>query len=192
LPELINLAHSLGINKVKAYHFFSFSPELDKESLMMHLGEYEVVLKDSLNIGKELDIELELAEPPILNGEKCHLKPKACHLPWYESWIDIDGGVYPCHSNNGLDIGNIRNDKFFEIWNGDFYKKIRRFIGEEKPVWNCSNCGMLYENRNGYDKVPYDPENFLSPDYRVENEQRSKIRWSGRMKQFEINRSYSE
>lgn len=188
LPDLVRLAPSLGASKVKAYHLFSFHPELDKESLMFHMPEYEVVLKESIKASKEVGIELELAEPPVRGQEEFHLKQKLCHLPWYESWVDIDGSIYPCHSNAGIDVGNIRESRFFDIWNGQFYRQIRRSIGEGYPVWNCSGCGMLYEKDEEHERVPYDPENFLSPEYRKSSVQRSRIRWSGRMKQFEINR----
>lgn len=192
LPELIRLADSLGANKVKAYHLFSFYPELDKESLMLHMQDYEVILKQSIRIGKELDIELELAEPSIKEEDDFQLNSKICHLPWYESWIDIDGAVYPCHSNGSLDLGNIQKNKFINIWNGNFYRKIRRAIAIGNPIWNCSGCGMLYEKGDEHQRVPYDPENFLSIDYRKNKLHKSKVRWSGRMKQFELDRNWSK
>lgn len=192
LPELIHLAKSLGVNKVKAYHLFSFFPELDKESLMRHMQCYETVLKESLRIGKELGIALELAEPSIKAGEQIDLNPTACHLPWYESWIDIDGTVYSCHSNTGLDIGNILDNKFTDLWNGQFYRQIRKAIAEGKPVWNCKGCGMLYEKYEEHQRVPYDPESFLSQGTIAGKGNLSKVRWSGRMKQFELNRSWNK
>ncbi len=192
LPELIRLADSLGANKVKAYHLFSFYHELDKESLMLHMQDYEAILKQSIRIGKELGIELELAEPSIKGEDDFQLNSKICHLPWYESWIDIDGAVYPCHSNSGLDIGNIQKNKFMDTWNGNFYRQIRRAIAIGNPIWNCSGCGMLYEKGHEHQRVPYDPENFLSIEYKKNRLHRSKVRWSGRMKQFELNRSWSK
>ncbi len=192
LPDLIRLADSLGVNKVKAYHLFSFDPELDKESLMYHMQDYNLILKKSTELGKELGIQLELAEPSIEDKHGHHLKPSFCHLPWYESWIDIDGAVYPCHSNGNLNIGNIKEVKFLEIWNGHFYRQIRRAIKKREPVWNCKGCGMLYERENEKQGVPYDSENFLSQESIVHITERSKIRWSGRMKQFEINRRFKD
>ncbi|MDK2947561.1 MAG: hypothetical protein PWQ63_721 [Methanolobus sp.] len=192
LPDLIRLADSLGANKVKAYHLFSFYPELDKESLMLHMQDYEIILKQSMQVGKELGIDLELAEPPLKFDDDFQLNSKVCHLPWYESWIDIDGSVYPCHSNSDLDIGNICKSKFTDIWNGQFYRDIRNAIRKGEPVWNCKGCGMLYEKDEEHQRVPYDPENFLSQNYRKNKTKLSGIRWSGRMKQFELNRGWNK
>lgn len=188
LPDLIELASKLGVDKVKGYHLFSFSPEMDRESLLSYLDNYEQALNASIRKAKELGLDIELAEPPLKIGDEIDLKLITCHLPWYESWIDIDGSVYPCHSNDGMDIGNIQNNNFIEIWNGDFYREIRKAMAQDEPIWNCKGCGMLYEKKEEHQRVPYDPENFFCDDYRTANQSKSRVRWSGRMKQFELNR----
>ena len=61
---------------------------MNKESLMPILEEYTPVLMEFLEIGKELDIIMECAEPV---ATEYHVPPEwnVCHLPWHESWIDI-------------------------------------------------------------------------------------------------------
>ena len=45
---MVDLAHQLGADRVKAYHMFSFSEEMNEESLMPILEEYTPILMDCL------------------------------------------------------------------------------------------------------------------------------------------------
>lgn len=182
LPKMVKLAHELGADKVKAYHMFSFSEEMNKESLMPILEEYTPVLMESLEIGKELDIMMECAEPVATEYD---VPPEwnVCHLPWHESWIDIDGSVYPCHSHGGESFGNIHQDNFTDIWNSRMYQKIRKGFLLKSPVWNCDGCGMTCKKTSEHQPVPVDKESFL---FQREPKQVSNVRWSGRMKQFDL------
>jgi len=80
-----------------------------------------------------------------------------CHTPFLFSLIDGDGSVYPCchlfRDNHGYDsktkiyrsahkMGNIKNNKFSEIWNGRRYAKERESLKEINPGEpNFEPCG---------------------------------------------------
>ncbi len=186
LPSLVDLAHQLGADRVKAYHMFSFSEEMNNESLMPILEEYTPVLMEALDRGKELGIQMECAEPVASDSDPM---PgwNVCHLPWHESWIDIDGSVFACHSHGGESFGNIHHSPFREIWNSHKYQAIRKGFFDKSPVWNCDGCGMTCKKSTEHQPVPVDRQSFL---YSSEPEQVSNVRWSGRMKQFDLGDLY--
>lgn len=186
LPDLVRLAARLGADRVKAYHLFSFRPELDAESLMLAPHLWPPVLAEALRVGAEVGIDLQLAEPmaPDARGVTGGV---ACHLPWHEAWIDVDGSVLPCHSHGGDVAGNLGASTFAEIWNSALYQRIRQGFADRRPTWNCDGCGMTCHKPSEHAPVPYDPESFLSPEWRARNGNGgAQIRWSGRMKQFDL------
>jgi MoaA/NifB/PqqE/SkfB family radical SAM enzyme len=190
LPALVRLAAELGATKVKGYHLFSFRPEMDAESLMPMLEAWRPVLEEALLEGDRLGILLECAEPAAEEGnfEAGGLVPAVCHLPWHEVWVDVDGAVLPCHSHGGDTAGNVLDARFTALWNGPLYRRIRRAYARGRPDWNCTDCGMNCQRSSDRGAVPYDKHNFLSEASRsgFAPADRSVIRWSGRMKQFDL------
>ena len=178
LISLIDLAHTLGVDRVKAYHLFRPRVEVAHQSLMGEFARYaERILPEALQRGLELGIDLQLAEPraPSTDG----LESTTCFLPWHESWVDIDGSVLLCHSHGGETAGTLED--FGAAWNGPLYSRIRSGFAENRPVGACDGCGMNYTKRHEHQPVPYDPENFTGQSADV-----GSVRWSGRMRQFEL------
>ncbi|EKE00536.1 MAG: hypothetical protein ACD_21C00331G0002 [uncultured bacterium] len=187
LPDLIKLASELGANCVKAYHLFSFSPEMDQESLMNDLHIWAPVLDKALALGKLHNIELQLAEPIITGSNTLpDLEPTSCHLPWHEAWIDYDGKVYSCHSHGGQNAGNVLEENFPLIWNSDLYQNIRLAFANNKPRGYCHNCGMNFRKQEEHQPVTYDTQSFLSSQHPNQQKQIENIRWSSRMRPFDL------
>lgn len=187
LPALVRLAAELGVTRVKAYHLFSFSPAMDDESLMHDLGAWPAVLNDALREGERLGVDLQCAEPAATSDVA--LTPGGCHLPWHEAWVDLDGAVLPCHSHGGDSAGNILDAPFAAAWNGPLYQRIRRAFARGRPGWHCEGCGMNLVKSREHDAVPYDRESFLARPVRsgaAPLPSSSLVRWSGRMRQFEL------
>ena len=186
LPDVIRTAHELGVDRVKAYHIFSPSKELDNETIVHFLDDYERILQESLTIGDELNIELELAEPS-LKSDDIGMESQACHLPWYESFIDTDGAVFICHSHGGENCGNMNDSGFNDIWNSELYQTVRKGFRVDSPCWSCKDCGMNFRKEDEHQEVPYDMANFLSEGQTtlVDRERRN-IRWTGRSRQFDL------
>ncbi|MCS3923593.1 hypothetical protein [Methanosalsum natronophilum] len=114
-----------------------------------------------------------------------------CNLSWYEYWLNTNETVYPDYPSTVLAIVNMLENKFYDIWNWQLYKQIRKGIGKGMLIWNCRGFGMLYEKVEDHQRVPEGPENFLSKNYRKNNVNISEIWWSARMKQFDINRGWN-
>ena len=86
-----------------------------------------------------------------------------------------------CQSRRKI-MGNIFQNSFQEIWNGDRYQEMRQESIDPDLHAMCRGCG--YRFKFPYpSKVPYDIRNFLfpqtlTPDYSYP------IRWSGRTAQL--------
>lgn len=179
LPRLVELAAELGVDRVKAYHLISFDAQLDEHSLMGQLEHYERdVLPRTLDLGAKLGIDLQLAEPS--GGEAHQLEAGVCHLPWHESWIDLDGSVLVCHSHGGELAGHLRT--FGDAWNGALYRRIRAGFAAGQPIDACDGCGMNLVKQREHQAVPYDPGSFTSTGQAAIGD----VRWSGRMRQFDL------
>lgn len=177
LVPLIELASELGADRVKAYHLFRPQPEVADQSLMEDLERYaRCILPTALTRGQELGIDLQLAEPP--GGAIASLEPRACFLPWHETWVDIDGSILVCHSHGGQTAGSLAD--FSAAWNGPVYRAIRGGLAQRCPVGSCDGCGMNFAKHEEHQAVPYDPSGFRG-DAPTEG-----VRWSGRMRQFEL------
>lgn len=187
LPALVRLGAELGVHRIKAYHLFSFSAELDSESLMHDLSVWPPVLGEAIDEGRRLGLELQCAEPEHAEGALT-VGQAACHLPWHETWIDVDGAILPCHSHGGDSAGNILRSSFRDIWNGPLYRRIRRGYSAARLDWHCDGCGMNCQKAEEHQAVPYDPASFLSQGARATtlHPATSLVRWSGRMRPFDL------
>ena len=181
LPAVIKFAHESGVDRVKAYHVFSYSDEINKVSLVNNLERFEEIRTASIKLSGELNIELEISEPD--NGSIQDLICQKCRLPWSECWIDSDGEVYPCHSHSHISLGNIYYAGFQSIWNSDYALKLRSSLFNAADETICTDCGMNFVKHDENQAVPYD-----KPGYLHGSASSSSVRWSGRSKQFLLGR----
>lgn len=184
LPDLVRLGADLGVDRIKAYHLFSFSEDLDAESLMPDLDRWTPVLEEALGLGQELGLDMQIAEPPA-PGNRDLLPTRACFLPWHETWIDVDGAVLLCHSHGNEVAGWFGKRPFADIWNGPLLQRVRAGFAAGRPVGACDGCGMTRWKASEHEPVPYDPASFLSPTARSTIDE-APVRWSGRMRPFDL------
>ena len=77
-------------------------------------------------------------------------KTPRCHIPWQEMNIDADGNVTPCcnwmsHGNTGNPYcGNVKTQNLMEIWNGEVYQNLRKYMATGDYVRSgCANCTLI-------------------------------------------------
>lgn len=100
------------------------------------------------------DIEAAKEGHPV--SEFYEAQKLRCHTPFLFSLIDTDGSVYPCchlyRDNHGSDrntagfrqdhlMGNVRENPFGAIWNGDKYANERKRLKTIEPHAKFSPCG---------------------------------------------------
>ena len=206
LPALIKLAAKMGVDRVKAFPLFSYSLEMDAEILPFR--EYNQIHASCLKIASEEGVIADIAEPylsadieektvlPLLENLRLSCQP--CHLLWAETWIDTNGDVFTCHSHAGECAGSItsrnpdtsnRPGNFHSVWQGKFYRSLRKGFQQKVPIWNCKNCGVPLSKESANQAIPYDMDGFKAKksDYRSNS---APIRWSSRLKQFDRRRIY--
>lgn len=75
----------------------------------------------------------------------------SCLLPWESTLISANGDVYPCCQMH-LKMGNLNNQEWDEIWNGERYKHIRRTIHSWNPSMMCRYCHVPCGINGGNEK----------------------------------------
>lgn len=82
------------------------------------------------------------------------VKYNHCAYPWREAFVSWDGMVSPCCSPALFDagyMGDLRVNRFSEIWNGTVYQRLRKSIREGKTYKFCRHCYIVN---------PEDPESY--------------------------------
>ena len=186
LLDIIKFACGKGIDKVKAYHVFSYSDEIDRYSPINDLDAFEETRVSAIRLAEELGIALEISEPDNKESGIDGLIFQKCRLPWGECWIDCDGETLPCHSHGGVSFGNIRLADFRSVWNGDCARKQRASLISSgmkcMSVKDGRDCGMNFIKYDENQPVPYDRSGYLYNSGIA----REPIKWSGRSKQFQL------
>ncbi len=67
----------------------------------------------------------------------------ACFSRWLRTDVLPDGTVSPCL---GLDIGNVREKPFSEIWNGPAFRQFRAELASRGLFPGCSRCCGLFSD----------------------------------------------
>ncbi len=69
---------------------------------------------------------------------------RVCLLPWFSLYITVTGDVRPCCSfgeGETLVLGNLFEETFGDIWNGQKYRKLRRQALDRTLYYDvCRNC----------------------------------------------------
>ena len=69
---------------------------------------------------------------------------RSCLVPWFGVDITATGDLAPCHVYYDLVIGNLYEQSFEEIWNGDKYQRFREYMLQNKFMSICPGCCILY------------------------------------------------
>ncbi|MBU0755052.1 MAG: radical SAM protein, partial [Planctomycetes bacterium] len=66
----------------------------------------------------------------------------SCHWLWNSIVINWDGSVHPCcsHHDKALGFGNIFEQPFEEVWNGQRYREARRFVRTRETTCDDNVC----------------------------------------------------
>jgi len=69
-----------------------------------------------------------------------------CLVPWLEAEILPTGEVTPCSDRPDLIMGNVKQERFSEIWNNERYRQFRRAMREDGLFPYCSRCCGLWSH----------------------------------------------
>lgn len=157
LADIIELAASLGVDRVKGHQLWTHFDEIRHLSMkessesMARWNEYvneayEAQKKNLLSNGKEVILEniipLQKSEDKII--------PESYDCPFLEKelWISATGNVSPCCAPDELrktlgDFGNIENTSIEEVLQSEVYQNL---VKNYKQIELCKTCNMRKPN----------------------------------------------
>lgn len=98
--------------------------------------------KELYEIGRKHDITIQI-DPLLLTGEtKRDLR--SCYFMWLYTMISPHGYVIPCQMLDRYYLGNLRKDRFKDIWNSAEFQNIRKVSKNGLPI--CKECCIPRRN----------------------------------------------
>lgn len=113
----------------------------------------ESVLRDSYlrteQLACQLHIGLRWPRMPFADiaahyENRFDLSSFQCYAPWTKMFISQHGAVHPC---NFLEVGNVREQPLFDIWNGEQFRAFRRRLRTQHVFPICPGCCELVKWR---------------------------------------------
>lgn len=159
LPELVQLAHGLGVSKVFVQHLchdFAESSLPQHYLPMREFVEEETLLNEdrarvehyfgaARATATELGVELRL--PRTDPRPHPHGTPgrKRCGWPWDGAYISYQGYAMPCcmiSTPDRLNFGKITEQGVEATWNGAEYEAFRERLSSDEPPEVCRSCAL--------------------------------------------------
>lgn len=149
LPQFVDLARELGAAEIRFQHFIIPHESLVDESLWFEPARANQFLNEALAKCREYGIQADAPPPfelePRPNGAPKKLRTQRCHWPWKGMLIGPEGEATPCCQWKGGILGNVNEEGFEAVWNGEAYKQLRRDWITGQLNEHCRNCSALME-----------------------------------------------
>ena len=143
LPLVVELAHSIGIEEVKAVYLTAFSEEMAPMVLCDRQEEVKAVFTEATALARRYDILLKL---PYLQGEDPAGKAphKPCFVGWRDFFLGSDGFVRPCQSTAQKLLCIEDYPDFMSMWNSPEYQTFRAEVNREDSM--PARCTICYQS----------------------------------------------
>jgi len=161
MPRMTQIAHQLGASIINFQHFwFMTKPMLDDhnnqwgdcfpldpeeigctETSMLDTDELYQTMREAERVSS-----IPVAFYPELNRQVLHtyynepetmVRPRVPGCAWLQTAVFPNGDVAPCFNHI---VGNIREQSFMEIWNGEKFRAHRMRLAEHGPYSVCARC----------------------------------------------------
>ncbi len=153
MAETVQLAAELGVHAVYFQPLDLIGIEAHYEELVGEL-QYEELAREirrGIQMSQRYPVQtnLRLLHHNLpLYWKKYRLETRQsdrrkCILPWFSTYITVDGNMHPCCSCSQPNtiMGNLFEMPFEQIWNGTRYQEFRRAIrAGQRPYKICTNC----------------------------------------------------
>ena len=150
LPDLVKLAHDIGIEEVKVVYLTVFDKNLLSESLWGKTELINSIFSEAIRLGEELGIVLKL--PHLIGEDIAHeAYHKECFVAWRDFFLGSDGYVRPCMSTPVQFFKYDRTKTFKEVWNAKEYQEYRKKVNDsaamDEPCKRCYQSSHCNWNR---------------------------------------------
>ena len=160
-PDMVNLAHELGVDELMAEHLIATLPELEEQSLFDDRERSDRCIREAIRRAERLGVRMEVPDlfdmersveeltPGVVRNIRSKESKKDvpfCSQLKYSVVIAPTGEILPCSHPDAqyqFRMGTLNGRTFQDIWFGSEYQKIREVgDGEIPPLCkNCSMCG---------------------------------------------------
>ncbi len=156
LPQLVDLCAEVGVEEINVEPLFYWggsSPELDEHYQVEALSgdRFQSLMQDTRKQANDREIHFSsrflTSEGSMDYRQRVRSGAAAggwtCSEPWSTVYVTVAGEVRTCCLND-VSFGNLFEQPFDEIWNGDAFLRFRRQHRRSDEV--PSGCGPCMEN----------------------------------------------
>lgn len=153
IPEVVKLAASLGVNRVKGHHLWVFTKEMENESMRR---SHEAIQKwnDIARLSQEAAEKYRLPDGEKVLLENIYelderateelLAEGTCPFLGQEAWVSAEGRFNPCcapdEDRRKLgDFGTLKNQSIGDIWRSKAYHNLQKKYLQNEV---CKRCNM--------------------------------------------------
>jgi len=149
------LCREVGANELKFVHMVAYSKDKAEDVLFYDKDKSDACISAAErscfwnNI--KLSVPAGLYKPiGILKG---YTGKPSCVRPEKQVFIRSDGSVKVCMLHDEV-IGNLYEQDFYDIWNGERYKEFRGTVNTPNAIGLCANCPE-YDSMDIMDEKAY-------------------------------------
>lgn len=163
LPELVRLADEVGVREVymqRMVYYLDHQAALgliDAEHALY--ADFDVrtdaAIAEAEIVARELGVTLKSSggtdpRASLERGRTQDAQPWAeCLRPWTTAYVTANGNCLPCciapfatQNYQALQMGNLFENKFVDIWNAGTYRQWRKELLSDAPPAPCHGCGV--------------------------------------------------
>ena len=137
LPNFVKLAAELGVDEVSCNYMSIFHRSHLKLSCFFKQEITSAAFKKAEEIARKVKMPLRL--PPRFGLNSQSTPKNICSDPWKYFYVENESSVLPC-CFAGDHVGYLGEVDFETIWNGFYYKNLRRSLTSANPGEWCRYC----------------------------------------------------
>ncbi len=151
LPAAVEMAHRFGFRKMTVNFVIVHRPMALDESLLFHRDVANRCFDqarrkaDDLNIALSIPQNFSLSRDPYLDPSRPTEAHKRCMRPWDRVQVLLSGNVVPCCHLRSVPMGNMFDESFELIWNGQEFQSLRNALKTSSSGMptRCRDCQLL-------------------------------------------------
>ena len=150
LPRLVEKAADVGVSRVNVFNLVVWDESYAEESLIHHREKAREAFALARKAGERTGVTVDLPVVPG-GGRESVAAPRSCFDPWGYAYIRQDGTVQACCFSDELAMGDLKEEPFEDIWNGDRYLDLRARVNSDAPPEPCLRCEQRWRLENSED-----------------------------------------
>eukprot|EP00929_Paragymnodinium_shiwhaense_P078998 TRINITY_DN41003_c0_g1_i2.p1 TRINITY_DN41003_c0_g1~~TRINITY_DN41003_c0_g1_i2.p1 ORF type:complete len:539 (+),score=88.71 TRINITY_DN41003_c0_g1_i2:322-1938(+) len=147
IPDIIRLAHSLGIDRVKGHHLWVHWKAMENQRMTRSddsVARWNKMVPSAKTVARELGVTLEGVSEVKPGALQCGQVGAPCPFLGREAWISAEGRFNPCCAPDEQRmslgyLGNLHEDSLSEIADSELYRSLLATYSSKSL---CQSCNM--------------------------------------------------